>query len=172
MIATGHISHLKRVAQARGAEVENWKEGIFLEKTLSCPVQDMLRQAAAARWRLARKHRSEANKLLAFHPPQYRSAISRLYYSMYHAMRACAFLFYEGDDHEDHSKLPLHIPQDFPNKSWQQTLKDARLARNIADYEPYPMGNGWRRQALALHSQADQLIIEAKTYLTNKGCKL
>jgi len=58
---------------------------------------------------------------------------------MYHALRACAFLFHEGDDYQEHSKLPLQIPKDFDvGIDWQNKLKKARLARNKADYEAYP----------------------------------
>jgi hypothetical protein len=92
---------------------------------------------------------------------------------MYHAMRPCAFLFYQGDDHEEHSQLPLHIPADFPDKSWQSRLKDARLARNVADYDPYPLkGGGWKKQALTLDSDSEQLVVQARAYLKSNGCKI
>jgi len=93
---------------------------------------------------------------------------------MYHAMRACVYLSNEGDDHQEHSKLPQHIPTDFPSGGWEQILKDARVARNTADYDPYPLlgSGGWKTQALTLRLQAGQLIKESRRYLNSKGCKI
>jgi uncharacterized protein (UPF0332 family) len=171
---TGRIPRLRRAAQATIKEIERWKEGADLVRHHASAIHDIVLEAACDRWRLACKHHSGGNKLLQIEPPQYRSAISRFYYSMYHAMRACVYLFHEGDDHQEHSKLPQYIPADFPGTDWQQILKDARLARNIADYDPYPMmgRGGWKKQALDLRRRASQLIMESKTYLKSKGCKL
>lgn len=171
---TSRISRLRRAAQATIKDIERWKEGVDLEKLQASPIRDIVLEAASDRWRLACKHRSEGNKLLRIEPPRYRSAISRFYYSMYHAMRASVYLFYEGDDYQEHIKLPQHIPADFPGAGWQQILKDARLARNAADYDPYPIigSGGWKKQALELRVRAGELIKESRTYLNSKGCNL
>ncbi len=91
---------------------------------------------------------------------------------MYHAMRAAAYLSYGGDDHESHSELPKKVPDDFPDQAlWKNDLKDARLARNAADYDPYPRGRkSWEARALAMKVRADNLIRETRTYLRGQGC--
>jgi hypothetical protein len=89
---------------------------------------------------------------------------------MYHAMRACAYLYHKGDDHNAHVVLPLKIPGDFPAAHWQTRLKEAHLARNMADYDPYPMP--WGKLVNKLQQDADDLIKDARTYLKNRGCKI
>lgn len=165
---------LKRIAQAECGTISAWKEGISLERDSGKNLQELLCVVARDRWFLARSHRSHATKLVQARPPQYRSAVSRYYYAMYHAMRACAYIFHEGDDHQEHSKLPLNIPKGFDNTvDWQNKLKDARLARNRADYEAYPKSDqAWRKVALAIKADADLLLTTARQYLKMKGCSL
>jgi len=89
-------------------------------------------------------------------------------------MRACVFLYNNGDDFQEHSELPKHIPDDFPSKSlWQTRLKDARLSRNNADYDPYPRSEkAWKKPAFSLGTDADLLLKETRAYLKKKGCPL
>ena len=89
-------------------------------------------------------------------------------------MRACAFICHEGDDYEEHSKLPLNIPPDFDTAvDWQNKLKDARLARNNADYEAYPKSDrAWQKTAEVIKSDADLLLTTSRNYLKTKGCTL
>jgi uncharacterized protein (UPF0332 family) len=98
---------------------------------------------------LAAQQRATANKLMNSNPPSFRDAISRYYYAMYHALRACLFAYHRGDDFEKHSVLPLNIPPDFdPAVDWEQKMKNARLTRNRADYDLYPKSNtAWRADA-------------------------
>jgi uncharacterized protein (UPF0332 family) len=163
---------LNRVAQATQELIKAWKEGVSTEFDSGRTIDDLLRIGAAARWRLALIHRTHANMLRTSSPSRSRSAVSRYYYSMYQAMRACVFLFFQGDDYQDHAKLYLHIPKDFPSPSqWQSKLKDARLARNRADYDPYPRGEKtWQTIAASLKADADVLLKEARQYLKNRGC--
>jgi uncharacterized protein (UPF0332 family) len=165
---------LNRIAQATQELIKAWKEGVSTEVDAGSTIDDLLRIGAAARWRLALIHRTHANVLRTSEPPRSRSAVSRYYYSMYQAMRACMFLFYQGDDYQDHAKLYLNIPNDFPSAShWQGKLKDARLARNRADYDPYPSGEKtWQTIAAILKTDADLLLKEARQYLKNRGCKV
>jgi hypothetical protein len=90
---------------------------------------------------------------------------------MYHAMRSCVFIFHDGDDHQEHSVLPLHIPQDFDSGvDWQNKLKNARLARNKADYEPYPKSDrAWQKTAATIKNDADLLLTASRNYLKSKG---
>jgi uncharacterized protein (UPF0332 family) len=166
---------LLRVSLATTELIGSWNEGISLAKDSGRSVQQLLDKVATDRWRFAALQRSHAGTLMKQTPPLYRSAISRYYYAMYHAMRACVFLAYPGDDCQEHSKLPSNIPNDFDPAGidWQNKLKDARLARNRADYEPYPNKNAaWRGTALAIESDAIHLLRIARTYLRKRGCPL
>jgi hypothetical protein len=87
-------------------------------------------------------------------------------------MRAVVFFSVGGDDHEKHSVLPDHVPSDFPAQAgWQNTLKNARLERNRADYEPYPDSDkGFESAARMVVSDAEALLPIASAYLRRKGC--
>ena len=139
-------NRLIRLTEATNAQINYWKEGVSLQKDSGRTIPELISKAAADRWYFASDHRRNANKLLKSKPPLYRSAVSRYYYSMYHAMRACVFVNHQGDDYQQHGQLPQYIPSDFPSRSsWQNILKDARDLRNRADYEPYPKSNmAWR----------------------------
>src|ERR1700730_12474750 len=166
---------LLRVSQAPGELIQSWNERISLAKDSGRTVTELLEKVAADRWTFASTQRAHAEILMKQKPPLYRSAISRYYYAMYHAMRACVLLWNPGDDHEEHNKLPLHIPPDFDQKkvNWQVKLKDARLARNRADYEPYPKANtAWRGVAITLQSDTEDLLRVSRLYLRTKGCSL
>ena len=163
-----------RLARGMQKQIKDWKEGVSFQNDSGQTISQLINNAAADRWRFAYEHRHNANKLLRSKSPLYRSAISRYYYSMYHAMRACVFVGHQGDDYEQHSKLPQNIPDDFPSGPiWQNILKDARDVRNRADYEPYPKSNtAWKPHALNLKKYADLFLPTTRTYLQNKGCIL
>lgn len=167
-------NRLIRLVEGTSEQINYWKEGVSLQKDSGRTIPELINRTAADRWYFAYEHRHNANKLLKSKPPLYRSAISRYYYSMYHAMRACVFVFHGGDDYQEHGKLPLHIPSDFPSEAnWQNMLRNARVLRNRADYEPYPKSNvAWKQDALDLKKDADLLLSQARTYLENKGCIL
>ena len=162
---------LNRLAKSTNEQIKYWKEGVSLQNDSGQTISQLMSTAAADRWHFAYEHRHNANKLLRSKPPLYRSAISRYYYSMYHAMRACVFVSHEGDDHQEHRELPLHIPDDFPpGPNWQNMLRNARVLRNRADYEPYPKSNiAWKQDALDLKKEADLFLSTTRTYLQNKG---
>ena len=164
-------NRLNRLAKATNEQIKYWKEGVSLQNDSGQTVPQLINKAVADRWHFAYEHRHNANKLLKSKPPLYRSAISRYYYAMYHAMRACVFVFNEGDDHQQHSELQSHIPKDFPpGSNWKNILKNARELRNRADYEPYPKSNtAWKRDALNLKKDADLFLPTTRTYLQNKG---
>jgi len=126
----------------------------------------------AVRLLLAKELLQTADKLMRSRPAQYRSAISRYYYSMYHAIRAVVYYVHGGDDHQEHTNLPGHLPPDFVDRAlWQNALKDARARRNDADYDPYPLAPGaWRDVARDLRVRARQLVVLAESYLRWKGC--
>jgi uncharacterized protein (UPF0332 family) len=164
---------LKRISEASCDSVKMWKEGVSLEYNSGKSISFLICRVAADRWILAYALRAQANRLFVAH--HFRSAISRYYYCMYHAMRACVFINCEGDDHEKHSELPLHIPPAFDpsGTNWQTKLKDARLLRNRVDYEAYPKSEkAWESDAQAIKLDAQLLLRISKQYLTSKGCSL
>lgn len=165
---------LLRISQATKSNIDNWNEGVSLERRSARTVSELKIVVVVDRWRLSLEQRRHANRLLASPRPLYRSAVSRYYYAMYHALRSCIYVSHGGDDHEGHSKLPQHIPGDFaPGEDWQTKLKDARLKRNRADYDPYPKSDkAFRNDAMSLKSDCDRLLILARTYLRGKGCVL
>ena len=167
-------NRLNRLATASNKQIKDWKEGVSLQNDSGKTISQLINNAAADRWHFAYEHRRNANKLLKSKPPLYRSAISRYYYSMYHAMRACAFVSHGGDDYQEHRNLLSHIPKDFPDRSsWSNTLKNARDLRNQADYEPYPKSNiAWKSYASDLKKDADLLLSTTRVYLQKKGCIL
>lgn len=163
-----------RITKAKKDQVENWKEGASLELDSGKTIPQLALVAGADRWKLAVEHRRHANKLLAASPPLYRNAVSRYYYAMYHAIRACSYVSHGGDDHQEHRQLQRAIPKDFaPAEDWQTKLKNARLLRNQADYDPYPKSdNAFKADALSLKVDTDRLILLARQYLRDKGCTI
>lgn len=100
-----------------------------------------------------------------------RSAISRYYYAMFQAARAVVFIAHQGDDHNDHQELPKRLPHQFPQRTyWVNQLKDARIARNEADYGPYPkVHTGWIAQGRQLKVEAHNFVALADGHLTTLG---
>jgi uncharacterized protein (UPF0332 family) len=167
------LSHerLNRIAKADGKLVNHWREGVSIEEDSESKIEDLVKRVAADRWRLAQIHKRNADEFLRY-PTMYRAAISRYYYSMYHAIRACAYVFHGGDDFEDHSTLPQNIPDDYPKRTQcQSALKNARLARNRADYDPYPGSwQSWRLIVADLRGTSREVLSESRRYLRRNGC--
>lgn len=163
---------LLRVSKAKKDQLEAWKEGVNLNGIT--PISQIVLQIAAHRWRLARLHLIQGNRLYDSKPRSLRGAISRYYYSIYHALRTSAYIFHGGDDYEEHRKLPQYVPNDFPNQNyWQNAIKDAREKRNQADYDPYPrMERRLSTEAAQIRADAIALLPITKTYLLGKGCKI
>jgi uncharacterized protein (UPF0332 family) len=161
---------LLRVAQATKSQIDDWKHGVHLEASTGRTVDELRHRAAADRVSLGRDFHLSGNHLLAV--DEYRSAIGRYYYSMYHVGRAIVYFRSSGDDHEKHSVMPSKIPTDFPNQqTWLNTLKLARLNRNRADYEPYPKNLArWEADAVALQAASSNFLRAGRAYLRSKGC--
>lgn len=136
-------------------------------------IDKLRRKTVEDRLQLAKAILKGAESAYNSSTPSYRSAVSRAYYSMYHTIRALSFYVNGGDDHQDHSKLPAKIPDDFPSRAqWENDLKHARFQRNRADYDPYPR-NDRRFQGDAKHliALARNLTPEVRKYLRGKGWK-
>jgi uncharacterized protein (UPF0332 family) len=162
---------LRRVTSAKKNTIDGWREGRQLEVESGHTLEDLLQRVASDRFKFAKLLLRDAERLAAQNPPQYRAAVSRSYYAMYHAMRAAAFVFHGGDDHQEHKTLPAHAPTDMTNADiWSNKLKDARERRNQADYDPYPKSEAaWRRPADDLMPDAKALVKEVRVYLQSKG---
>lgn len=172
--SSGSTPHqlLLRVSKANKKTLSLFAEGINLHNATARPLIDLQHQACADRIALAKNFLITADRLMKTRPPEYRSAISRYYYAMYHAIRAVAYFNEGGDDKESHSTLPGAVPSDFTDSAlWQNSLKDARARRNEADYDPYPAHlSAWRTVAVDLQGKAPILLALSEDYLKQKGC--
>lgn len=172
MNATPEDSRLLGISKANRNTLNGFKAGVHLTSASGRSIIDLQHQACADRLGLAREFLAAADRMMRSRPPMFRMALGRYYYAMYHTMRAVVYFDNEGDDHEAHSKLPTHAPGDFTQKAyWENELKDARLRRNEADYDPYPSGDAeFGKTAKHLRGQAHQLVGESTKYLKMKGC--
>lgn len=163
---------LLRVSKSKRIDLDGFKAGVHLETATGRAIDDLCAQVSADRLLLAEALLGYADRLMRSRPPMRRVAVGRYYYAMYHAMRAVVFFRTPGDDHEQHSDLPGWTPADFPNPDyWRNELKDARLRRNEADYDPYPANDaGFHDAADHLKIQAHAIVAEARAYLDAKGC--
>lgn len=164
---------LLRISKATKSTIQGWAEGVQIETSTGRPISELTDRASADRLALSRSFLKDGEAMMALTPALYRSAISRFYYSMYHAMRAVSYYRHGGDDHERHSVLPGHTPVDFPNQAiWQNALKNARDYRNAADYDPYPKSSAsWGTTAQSLATDAKGLLEESRRYLRLKGSR-
>lgn len=127
---------LLTVTKARRHLIDAWIGGVRLEERTGKTLDELRERAAADRLSLALDLRRRGDRLVAARPAQYRDAVSRYYYAMYHAMRATVFFVEGGDDHQEHKVLPSKTPADLVDSAlWQNALKDARTTRNAADYD-------------------------------------
>jgi len=163
-------SDLLFVSKSPKDKLGSLEAGASLVQRTGYQIKELRSKAADDRLALARALLRDASAAMLTSPALYRTAVSRSYYSMYHALRAAAYLYHGGDDHEQHTVLPSKIPDDFPDKkNWENTLKNARLERNRADYDPYPRSDrDFAAIAQSLLQSATDLIPIARTYLRSK----
>ena len=165
-------SDLLFVSKARKEKLDSLSSGVSLVARTGYDLERIRIKAALDRIEFARTILKCAEEALRVNPPMCRTATSRGYYSMYHALRAVTFFVSGGDDHEKHVDLPSQLPRDFPDRAtWENCLKTARLERNKADYDPYPK----KDKQFATCSQ--QILQDARTlmpivrkYIRQKGC--
>jgi uncharacterized protein (UPF0332 family) len=133
------------------------------------PIAQLVQQATSDRFLLAGDHFRAADQLIL--TQQFRSAISRYYYAMYHAARAIVFADFGGDDHERHSVLPRNLPALLPDAILrEQQLIDARLLRNEADYDVYPFSlPEWESDARKLAITAADFVQACEDFALDKG---
>lgn len=156
-----HISTLKKV------DVQAYLNNVGGRHPF--PITPLMRQVVSDRLKFAGEHLGTGDQLLAIQ--QFRSSISRHYYAMYHAARAVVFAVEQGDDHERHNLLPRHLPQNMTNVAqYEVALTDARLLRNKADYDIYPINPiDWEQDARALASTSAKFFSAFENYALTNG---
>jgi uncharacterized protein (UPF0332 family) len=161
-----HREHLD-VAKATKANLDQYKRGVYLESVTGVSIEELKVRACLARFALAKRFLSYAREGQSHDPKNCRLVVSRAYYAMYHAARAVVYFSHGGDDHESHSELPNYLPGDFPNQVvWRNALRDARLERNRADYDPYPMTDrAYSKTAKSVFADGGRFVREARRYL-------
>jgi uncharacterized protein (UPF0332 family) len=169
---SSHDATLLRVSKATKVELGFFREGVHIEAATQRSLVDLQSQVCVDRLKLAESILRSGSRFMRLRPADYRSAIGRFYYSMYHTTRSVVYFSYGGDDHESHAALPTKLPKDFPNAAiWTNDLKSARSRRNEADYDPYPMLDAdLKSHAVDLSTKAPALIALARQYLRRKGC--
>ena len=172
MTTPAHEDRLRRVVKLDSKALGLFKEGVSLEKALALSIGDIVHKTTSDRLRLGEHFIDVANTMRRGRRRDWRSIIGRYYYGMYHGMRSVSFFAYTGDDHEAHSELFKSIPDDFPNKTLRANeLKDARLRRNEADYDPYPVDDKYFQSVVrTLDPVANGFVSECRSYLDSKGC--
>lgn len=158
---------LLRVSKGTRDDHAQWNLGAYLREQLAVDLDGARHQAVLDRLNLARRFLAGARA--AFESDRYRDATSRAYYAAYHAFRAATFKATGGDDHEKHADLPNHLPEDLPDPAASKNgLTTARLARNNADYDPYPKTeSAWRADAETTIAFAASAIRTARKYVND-----
>jgi uncharacterized protein (UPF0332 family) len=166
--------HLRAFATARKRDLDRFDQAMVLQDVFRCSIHELRLRVVRDRIGLAVHCLTTAKRALKHRPVSYRLIVGRSYYAMYHAVRAVVFLSHGGDDHEAHDKLPGQFPKDFhDHANWENVLKNARLDRNRADYEPYPKRDAaFRQTAFDTCRAAQDLIQECRIYLRSKGCQV
>ncbi|WP_146247301.1 hypothetical protein [Micromonospora arborensis] len=133
------------------------------------PVDDLIRQVTSDRLTLAGFHLRSGDHLTLI--SDFRSAISRYYYAMYHSARAVVFAEEKGDDFERHAELPRHLPKNMHGRAEREAaLIDARLLRNEADYDCYPADPSiWQSDARSLAVIAASFVQSCEEFALSNG---
>jgi uncharacterized protein (UPF0332 family) len=167
-------SELLLIVKGDTKSIQNFGFAIHAHNRSGHDLDTLLEHAARDRFRFAQENLKWARAAIQSASPQNRVGLARAYYAMYHAARAVVFYVERGDDFEAHSELPKHLPNNFPNRAqWENSLKNARLERNRADYDPYPKSDRtFGIIARSILTSAEDFLVLAKRYLIQKGCRI
>jgi len=165
---------LLHISKGHRETINHFRLGVHLSSISGLSIDELVEVVCKDRFGYARQTLACARWALNAPKPQYRVVLARAYYAMYHAGRAIVFYVERGDDHEAHLELPKHLPRDLPNRDqWENQLKNARLERNRADYDPYPKSDiAFRASAQTTFQAAENFLRAGKRYLVRKGCDL
>lgn len=164
-------SELLLISKSNSEKLRNFTDGTQLARRSRRTIKQLQVHVANDRLKLAKLHLNDATAVSKCTPSMNRAVVSRAYYALYHAARASSYISFGGDDHEQHTVLPTKFPADFPDADiWRNRLKDARLERNRADYDPYPSGDvDFAATAVRLVGEAKQFIKLTQSYLKLKS---
>lgn len=164
-------SELLLISKSYEEKLRNFSDGALLARRARKTIKQLQIRVAKDRLTLAKLHLKDAVAASKCLPSMNRAVVSRAYYALYHAARAASYLSLGGDDYEQHSVLPTKFPGDFPNADhWKNRLKEARLERNRADYDPYPGGDAdFAATAVRIVGEAKQFIKLSQQYLKLKS---
>jgi len=164
-------SELLLISKSTQDKLRNFADGAQLARRSRSTIKRLQAKVARDRLELAILQLRDAKAAHSGVPKLSRTAVSRAYYAMYHAARAATYISFGGDDHEQHSVLPAKFPPDFPSSDiWRNRLKNARLERNRADYDPYPHGDvDFSVAASTMIQEAADFIKLTKQYLRLKS---
>jgi uncharacterized protein (UPF0332 family) len=164
-------NELLYVSKSHKERLDTLDHGANLTARTGYSIESLRSKVVSDRLTLARSILNSAKNSQNSKTPSFRTATSRAYYAMYHTARALSYYVNGGDDHQEHSKLPANIPSDFPSRSqWENELKQARLHRNRADYDPYPRSDQmFEHNAADLIQAAQNLLQLTRRYLRGKG---
>lgn len=162
------------IQKFRKSQIDLLKNGVRLVGVAGRPIDDLLRDASTARFRLAKRFLRSAVRLKSQRPALNRDVVSRAYYAIYHSARAVSFLTQPGDDYEAHDKVANGLPTDLPDvENWRNKIKDARLKRNEADYEPFMASDpNFRNASTSILKTAVDFTNACSSYLKAQGCQL
>lgn len=165
---------LLALSKSSAETINNFRRGAHLAARYGQGIDQLVEVACRDRFSLGRHALNCAASALRSPNAQYRVAVGRAYYAMYHIARAVVYFVEGGDDHESHQEVPKHLPKDFPDRDrWENELKKARLERNRADYDPYPRrDSAFATNASSTVGIARQFLPLAKRYLVKKGCRI
>lgn len=164
-------SELLLISKAKLEKLKNFADGVSLCRRAGSSIAGLRARVAKDRLRLANAQLRDAIQAASSKPQLSRTAVSRAYYAMYHAARAATYISFGGDDHEEHSALPSKMPSDLPNlEQWRNKLKNARLERNRADYDPYPKDEAeFEETCSTLIQDAKDFVRVAQNYVNTKN---
>ena len=165
---------LGKIVKKKQSDFTAYGFGVYLEASTGYKIDELRVKVVQDRLKLSQQFLDDARAMRRARPSHHRSAVSRAYYSLYHAARAVAYFVHKGDDFQDHAVLPSKLPGDFPRQAnWQNELASARLDRNEADYEPYPRkDSAYAATSAAVTAQAEAFLTIVRRYLRRKGCAI
>lgn len=164
-------AELLHFSKSEQITLDNYNSGVIFARRANKTIKKIKIQVAKDRLNLAKIHLKDAVAVSKCVPSMNRAIVSRAYYALYHSARAASYVSLGGDDYEQHTKLPTKFPDDFPNAAhWKNTLKDARLERNRADYDPYPKGDAdFALSAVNFIKEARIFIRLTQQYIKSKS---
>ena len=102
-------ANLLQISKSNATTITNFRLGVHLSSTSGRSIDELTEAACRDRLAFARRTLSYARTTMRGAKPQYRVALARSYYAMYHAARAVVYFIKRGDDHEAHSELPKRL---------------------------------------------------------------